>query len=71
MSTSDNGEQKRIFASQSFVPEEIDWLEQVLFTIVRGGDPKVLARSPLLGKWLKKVETMKRRCEQVRRENGE
>lgn len=52
--------------SQSFNEDEVAWLDQVLRTLQRGGDCRVLARSPLLGAWRRKVTSMKQRAERIR-----
>lgn len=62
---------RRPFASQSFKPEEVEWMDQLLMAVARGADTRVLARSPHLGKWLKKLETMKKRIEKMRRESSD
>jgi len=52
--------------SQSFNEAEVEWLGEVLRGLTRGADLKVLARSPMLGVMMKKVDSMKRRHESMK-----
>lgn len=47
-------------ASQSFSADEVEWLDQVLAVLRRGGDPSVLLRNPASTRVAAKVDVMKR-----------
>lgn len=49
----------RITASQSFNEDEIKVLDGIFSTLLRGGDPKILMRSPAAKNVMRKVQTMK------------
>lgn len=60
----------RLAASTSFSAAEVEVLDKLLACLRRGGDARILARSPELGLIARKVETMKQTIERqrVRRE---
>lgn len=60
----------RLAASTSFGVAEIEVLDALLACLRRGGDPKIIARSPELVNIARKVQTMKETIERqrVRRE---
>lgn len=51
----------RVAASQSFTEAEVDWLDQLFRTILRGGDVSIIARHDpeLRAKLAQKVVAMK------------
>lgn len=51
----------RLTASQSFNAEEVDLIEQIFSTLLRGGDTDVLRRAPAFGSIYRKVLAMKKR----------
>lgn len=63
----------RVAASQSFTEAEVLWLDQLLTTMLRGGDTKVLIRSKTdarasvvrkVGGMRRTIETQKRKRQQ-------
>lgn len=62
---------KRISASQSFTPSEVAWMDQLLRTVLRGGDVRAFATSDLMSKWMRKVQTMRQTVERSRVERKE
>ena len=53
----------RYRASTSFREPEIEWLVQLMATLLRGGDARVLMKSPASRTVYSKVQAMKRRLE--------
>jgi hypothetical protein len=60
---SDSG---KVFASQSFREPEVRLLDQILKTLIRGGDPHVLVRSASFPSLMRKVATMRTRIDHLR-----
>lgn len=50
-------------ASTSFRASEIEWLDQLLKTVLRGGDALFLVRSSVASNVIRKVNAMKRSLE--------
>lgn len=61
---------RRPAASQSFNVEEVAWLAQLMETLLRGGDTRTLIRSPHAAKVHQKVQTMRNRIEQLKKEKA-
>jgi len=58
----------RLAASQSFTAAEIEWMDQLFRTILRGGDVAVIARArpEVRANLTKKIQIMKRTLERQR-----
>lgn len=54
-------EKIRLSAAQSFSRREVFWLQQLLQTLVRGGDARSLVRAPEAAAVHRKVRVMKAR----------
>jgi hypothetical protein len=57
----------RIAASQSFTEEEVLALDSLLSIVRRGGDARLIARSPAMRKVQQKAVAMADRCKEIRR----
>jgi hypothetical protein len=56
----------RVAASQSFTEDEVNVLDAIVLTILRGGDAKILARSPAARSLMQKVQRMKASVERTK-----
>lgn len=53
----------RVSASQSFTEDEVNVLDAIVSTILRGGDAKILARSPAARSLMQKAQRMRASCQ--------
>ena len=68
--TKDNQALPRLAASQSFTGDEVRLLDQILSTLLRGGDMRILTKSPAYGGLMRKAGAMRRRVEEVKQLRG-
>lgn len=61
----------RLLASNSFNADEVTCLHEILTTIMRGGDPRILVRSEAARSLMRKANTMKQTLDRLQIERAQ